>query len=986
MIYCFDGFELDTDLFELRHEGRACPIEPQVFNVLRYLIEHADHVVSKDELFAELWPGRVVSESALTSRLKTARKLIGDTGRDQRLIRTVHGRGYRFVGEVSRQSTGSSGDGPAAGERAVRGSPAAEPRRRGAAPPSVAPPLAGRELELASLGDDMRAALDRRLRIDFIEGEAGIGKTTLIEAFINQVRGEGLARVAVGQCSELSATGDAYLPVLDALGLLCRGSDAATVIECLRVCAPTWLLQLPGLLSQQERTGLERQLIGVTQERMLREFAAAMGELGEHMPIVLVLEDLHWADPSTLSLLAWLGRRRESMPLFIVATHRPVHGSQANIPLAETVYGLRLRGLARTLSLGAFDAPAVTAYLERRFPGLGYPRRLVTSLLERTEGNPLFLVSVVDGWIERGMLKQSAEGWVVDADDDELFRHVPQNLKLLIEEQLGRLDPAQRRLLEAASVAGTRFSAALVETLLGEDCERCESELARLADTTVFIARDGEARWPHGSVASQFRFEHVLYRETLYGGLTARARARMHAAAGHRLERALGGSAAERAVELAVHFTAGGDDDKAVDYRMQAANQAFARGGYREAISHLEQGLAVLREHAELDRHGQRELSFQMLIAPALIQTDGWSEPRAEAALERAMALAEALGDRRLPSALFLLAAVHELRGEYAQSQRYLERQQALPRPFETKLAELESHELMACSLYHQGAFEGALEHARAGLAVVDAHDLDSKLYAYGENPRVSCHNWAGLALWFLGFPDQAGARIGEGLALARKPGRRYSLSNALCAAATLHQLRLEAERAAEYADEAIEVAQEEGFRYPLAVARILKGWAMARTGQQEAGIGLIREGLKGHRASGANMDRPYYLGLLAEALAAAGRFDEALATLDDAIAQTDASRRFFQEAELLRLKAVLELERPGGKRGEALEWLEKSLAAARSQGNRIAQLRAETALVELADGKPRDARSMGALRKTLASFNEGFDAPDLRSAAALLS
>jgi tetratricopeptide (TPR) repeat protein len=751
----------------------------------------------------------------------------------------------------------------------------------------------------------------------------------------------------------------------------------------LREVAPSWLLQLPGLVKGDERKEIEARVGGVTQERMLREFAAAARALGDDTPLVLVLEDLHWCDPSTLALLAWLGRRNETMRLLVVCSHRSGESTEPGPPLAETVYGLRLRGLARLVTLEPLAPAAVAAYLERRCPGCAVPRSLVDALHEHTEGNPLFIVSVVDSWVDRGLLTETDGTWRLKSGDDGLFDSIPDSLRLLINEQLHRLTGLERGMLAAGSVVGVRFPAALVETVLAQECEPCERALANLADTTPFLVRADDAAWPDGTITSQFRFTHTLYREALYAGLPAGRRKRLHAQIGERLERGFGAAAAERATELAIHFTAGGDYDRATHYRFAAAQLAFARGGYREAIGHLEQGLALLASHADIPEHEPRELGFQLLLAPALIQTGGWSEPRAEAALSRALEIAERLDDPRLPSVLYNLAGVYELRGEYAESQRWLERQHALPKPFETPLAKLESHELLACSLYHQGDFENALEHAEAGLAAANVFDSDTKLYIYGENPRVSCHNWAGLAQWFLGYPDRARASIDEGLALARNPARKYSLSNALCQAATLHQLRREPAQALKLAAEAVAVAREEGFAYPLAVGRILEGWALGVTGRVEEGLTLIREGLAGHRASGARMDRPYYLGLLAEVLAADGRWDAARETLEDALAQVDGMRRFFQESELKRLLA--EVERNADNDARADELLRQSLADAESRRNRIAELRALCAFVASARDAKARAEHEGALSALVAGFTEGFDAPDLRDASALL-
>lgn len=974
MIYTFGEFELDTQLFELRRRGEICALQPQVFNVLRYLLEHADHVVTKNELLENLWPGRVVSESALTSRLKTARQIIGDSGNEQRFIKTLHGRGYRFVGAFATRDERSAPGG--------RAGAAVEPRAEG----RVATAPTGRAAELAELQRELDRAERGELRTVFVSGEAGVGKTVLIEAFLDSVRASGRAESCVGQCIELGAAAEAYMPLLDALHGLCLGPAGVAARAVLREVAPSWLMQLPGLLTPEDRAEIDARVIGVTQERMLREFAAAARVLSAETPLVIALEDLHWGDPSTLALISWLARRKDALRVLIVATHRPAETSGRGHSLTETVYGLRLRGLARVIALSALGPSEIREYLERRCPGCEFPAEVLAMLYRRTDGNPLFLGSIVESWLDKGLLVRSGEAWTLDTQRSGALDILPETLRALVAEQCAGRGERDRRILAAASVAGPRFSAALVEAVLGEDCEHCEQALAALGEQTGLIARDGDAHWPDATIASRFRFRHTLYRDAIYADVPAGRRARMHLQIAERLERAFGDSASEHSTELASHFAAGGNYDKAVTHRLGATQLAFSRGGYREAIEHIESALVLLETNPDLPDHESRELGFQVLLAQALIQVRGWAEPRTEATLERALVLAERRDDPRLSSVLYVLAAVHELRGEYTESQRFLERQRSLPKPFETPLAELESHELLACSTYHQGAFSEALAHAEAGIVAGGAFDIRSKLYVYGENPRVSCHNWAGLALWFLGFPDRSLERIREGLALARVPARKYSLSNALCQAATLHQLRREPDCVLELAEEAIAVALEEGFTYPLAIGRILKGWALAVTGRAADGIALIEQGLEGHRATGAHMDRPYYLSLLAEAQAAASDWTRARATIADALARIDNDRRFFYEAELLRLQAQFALLDPDAEPDAIRPLLERSIEAARRQNNRIVELRAEYVLaVTDRDARERD-RHVSALEELFGSFTEGHDTRDLVDVRDLLS
>lgn len=972
MIYVFGAYELDMQLYELRRSGEPCRLEPQAFDVLAYLVRHRDRLVSKDELFENIWPGRVVTESALTSRLKTARQAIGDSGRNQRFIKTIHGRGYRFIGDVDERAKADN-----------------RPMPELATPEASAPagyPLVGRDNELAVLRERFARALAGERQLVFIEGEAGLGKTSLIHVFLDEVRTQKRARIGIGQCFEPGGTGEAYMPVLDSLAGLCRDSGTEETVACLADKAPAWLVQMPWLVGAVAFEQLQRRVIGASRERMLREFVAASDALCVSSPLILVFEDLHWSDPSTVGLLSWLARRNEPIRLLVLCSYRPGDVNENNRALVGMVQNLRIRALALVIALSFLDPTAVPPFLKNRFPGCPFPEDITARLHHRTGGNPLFMRSVVDAWADKGALVESEGGWRFNSDLSELFTEIPETLRVLIEGQFNQLADYDQGALQAASVAGIQFSSALAAAGATLDCEQCEERLTTLAEKGLFIVNQGLSDWPDGTVASQFGFRHAAYREVLYSNLPAGKRVRLHGEIGRRLEQGYGRRASERAVELAAHFTEGREFSKALDYRLSAAMQALRRSGYGEAIEHLQQGLAILREVPDLDGCDSRELSFQMALAPALIQTNGWTDIEAERALRRARELAEALEDNRLPSALYSLAGMHELRGEYGQSQALLEQQLALPNPFHSPLAQLESYELMACSTYHQGAFTDALEHADKGLAVYEPLTLDTALALYGENPGVSCNDWAGLALWFLGYPEQALARIDTALELSRDPARRYSLSTALCQAAALHQYRGEPEQVLAYAEEAVVVATEQGFVYPRAVGQILKGWALAVTGRHREGFGVINEGLAGHKATGAHMDRPYYMGLLADAWRHAGDVDKAKETVDEALAQVRDTRRFFNEAELQRLKAQLLTIGPAADWDQAESLLRNSVETARRQESKMLELRATKELVQVLDRKGEQPEARVELKRLYESFTEGFDTPDLHEVRQMLA
>jgi DNA-binding winged helix-turn-helix (wHTH) protein/tetratricopeptide (TPR) repeat protein len=953
MIYRFGDCQLDDLRYELRRDGQPRHLEPQVFEVLAYLVRHRDRVVTKAELLDEIWGSRFVTDSALTSRVKAARRAIGDSGREQRVIRTVHGRGYRFLASV---------------------------RELGQAPPAGAD-LIGREAELGRLGALYDLAAHGRRQVVFVTGEAGIGKTTLVEAFAGEVGRERAGLVARGQCLEQRGAPEPYLPVFDALGRLCQVDPGAVAL--LSRVAPTWLAQMPALVEPADRADLEQRALGGTQGRMLREAAEALEAAGSDRPLVLVLEDLHWADPSTVDLLEWLARRDTQARLLVVGTYRPADALAGGAPIGNAGADLRLRGLAHELRLGELGPQAVAAVLGRGLPGADVPEELARLVHRRTDGVPLFVVQLAQAWTDAGVLRSASGRWELvphpPGDDPE----VPDDLRRLLELQLERLDAADLAMLEAAAVGGVEFAAATAAADGPGTVDAAEERCAALARHGRFLRPTGTVAWPDGTVSSGFRFAHDLHRTVLYDRIPAGRRARLHAAVAGRLERAYGPAAAAHAAELATHFLEGRDHPRAVGYLQAAAAQALGRSAPREAIRHLEALLEALPRLPDGPGRDQAELAAQLSLGPALITTRGFASPEVEAAFTRAHELCVALDrPRELRLALHGLAAVAEFRGRYHRSEALLTRILGLG------VGELavEAHELLACSTFHQGAAARAVGYAERGLALFDEggdHTVDPTYLApYGEHPAVCCHYWAALALWFLGRPDSALAHGEQARALAA--AHPYSLASAEVQLAYLHQYRGEPAETLRWAGRALGTATEHGFPIRVAQAAILGGWALAVTGIVDDGVDQLRAGLAGYLATGAELDHPYYLGLLGEAVAAttAGPA-EGLAVVDEAIKLVGTARPFYYLPELHRLRGDL-LGRDRRAAAQAAEAYGRAMEIAAGYGTRSAELRAAIRLCRLPDGAtPAGARA--ALRRLYDQFDEGFGTPDLLAARALL-
>ncbi len=833
----------------------------------------------------------------------------------------------------------------------------------------------GRQRELDRLQQLLYEALGGQRRLVFVTGDAGIGKTTIVESFLGQIPGR--ATTARGQCVEHRGAGEPYLPILEALGRLGRRQDGKTLVPILARQAPMWAAQMPWLLDDAELESVQRRTVGATQPRMLREMLETLEAIGESTPLVLVLEDLHWSDPSTVDLLDALARRDEPARLLVLGTFRRSDAIARRHPVHRLAQSLRGRGLCTEIGVGPLDPDAVEGYVAERI-GAGAAREVAGVLHERTGGHPLFAATLLDSWLEQGLLGESP------ADPARLAGGVPHTVRELIEQTLAQLDPADRELLRAAAVVGREFSSVAVAAATERTPAEIEVRCAELAAAGHLVLAAGEERWPDGTVAARYRFSHDLPREVLYDDMPASLRAEAHGRVGRRLEQAYRSKPKEIAATVAEHFVLAGDALLAAASLRLAAEQALERLAHQEALEHLTTGLAMLEQLPEGLERWSVEVELQPMLAAAHVASGGWSAPEAEAAFVRGRELAERMGrSDELGWALFRLGSLYEVRGEYERSEALLGEALVVSGSGAAAGLLTDSHARLACSLFHQGAFDHALEHAEQGLAAYDGEYFNPVTAAYGDDAGAACHSWAALSLWFLGHPDRARERALAAVALTGDPRHRHGHANALAQAATVEQCRLDVAAARAHAEAAIQAATRDGYRYRLAMAMILHGWAVAAEGEPEQGVAELEEGLELSRATGAHMDDPYYFALLADARARAGRLDAAVAAVEAGLAHTPATRGFFFESELRRVEGELLLR--VDRRSEAETRLREALALARDRRSPSLELRAALSLAGhlRAEGDDESARAL--VGEAYSRFAEGLDTHDLVAARALL-
>jgi predicted ATPase len=599
----FGDFRLDAAGERLWHEGNAIALRPKAFAALKYFAERPGQLVTKQQLLDAVWPDTFVGDAVLKDTVRQLRDALGDDAAKPRYIETAHRRGYRFIGQIRRSSARTTAEPPPITHR------------------SSTAPVLDREASSAQLRECLvRARLGER-QIVFVTGEPGIGKTTLVESFVERAAAGQHVSVARGQCLEQYGAGEAYLPVLDGLSRLCRGADGPRAIGLLRQYAPTWLVEMPALVPPGDRDSLRDEARGATRERMLRELAEAMEVLTAEIPLVLVLEDLHWSDYSTLDLISYVARRRDVARLMVIGTYRPVDVIVSDHPLKGVKRELQAHGLCRELPLEYLSQEAVVEYLALRFPNHEFPALLAAMIHRRTEGNPLFMVNVVSYLQDEKVIVDDA-GWRLAGSLADLELGVPDSMRQLIEKQIDRLDPDKQRVLEGASVVGMECSTVAIASGLDVETGEIERRCEELVWRYQFLLPARLVELPDGTVTPRYTFVHVLYLDVAYARIPAMRRAEIHRRIGARGEAVYGERTAEIAAELAMHFEQARDWPRAARYLLTAAENAAHRFAHHEAASLARRGLDVLTILPAGPERDRQVIAVRALLGASLAALD----------------------------------------------------------------------------------------------------------------------------------------------------------------------------------------------------------------------------------------------------------------------------------------------------------------------------------------------------------------------------
>ena len=970
----FSDFEADLSSGELRKHGIRIKLQVQPFQVLQALLEHPGEVVAREELRKRIWPPDtfVDFDHGLNNAVRKLREALGDDAEKHRFIETHSKRGYRFIAAVKAAVDGGA-------LRAVL--PAAAP-----VPPAKRHSV-GREKEQAELVAAFDSAAAGRGVLVCVAGEPGIGKTTLVEDFLSDLQASGRNfRLARGRCSERLAGEEAYLPFLGALENVLRG-DGGFVAQKLKAVAPSWYVQLAPLSeSDPSDAALQAYARSTSQERMKREIGAFLEEIARTGTLVLFFDDLHWADASTIDLLAYVATKFECTRILVIGAYRPSELLVSKHPFISVKRDLQVHGTCREIEVEFLSTPDVEQYIALEFPENQFPSEFAAEIHSRTEGNPLFMVDLLHYLRDTGVLvKSSADTqWRLVQSLPDLSRALPQSTHSMIEMKIAQVSERDHEVLAAAAVEGYEFDSEAIARAIEANSQEIEETLERLGRVHAFVKRVKEEELPDGTLTVRYRFVHVLYQNALYSSLTPTRRAALSLALAHALETFHGDTSPAIASRLGFLYETAREPGRASDYFLLAAQNAARIFANREAIALAQRGLALLVRIAESPERTRKELDLQVTLAFSYLCTLGYAAPETGANMARAQQLCQALGDTAsLFPIIFGLWTFYICKGDLKLAYAAAEHLSSISHDLNDAALRLGAHATLAFTLHAQGELLRCHQQFMQALHFYDPAKHSRYVQLYRLDPGIHSQSELTRTLWLLGYPDRARRKLEEALTLASSLSSPLSMAFCQLFAAWLYQQLGQPEKAREIGEVCIALCDEQAIMLERAWVMCPCGWAVAELGRIDEGLSLARAGLDAQLSVGSQVARPQGLANFAEALWHAGRTEEGLAAVEEGLDVSNRNGERYYDAELWRLKGELLL--PQDKTAEAEQCFQRAIEISRQQSAKSLELRASTSLARLwkTHGKRKEAQQL--LAEIHSWFTEGFETADLQKAASLL-
>jgi TOMM system kinase/cyclase fusion protein len=840
-------------------------------------------------------------------------------------------------------------------------------------------PLIGRDREVGLLQERWEQAAEGIGQVVLLIGEAGIGKSRLVH---------GLKEFVVGQNS-----GNSDTVVEWRTSPHHQNSSLYPAIECFE-----HILNINRQMSAAEKldrlvTCFERLGLGGTQpvalmasllsipcegrfpspqlspqhlkEKTLDLMMAWLRELARRQAVLFIVEDLHWADPTTLEFLEILLNEASNERQLTLCTFRP-----------DFVPPWRSRPHVTQVALHRLTKRQIAEMMLRLSMLKSIPQRLIDQVAERTEGVPLFVEEFTAMVLGSGKVR--AKDGVLEVSESFPLQEIPATLQDMLMARLDRM-ACNIELVQLASALGREFSHELLQAVSPPQAETAlQGDLIKLIEAELFLQR---GRTPN----AHYQFKHALIQDAAYQSLLKKRRLLLHHHIGQVLEAQFPDTCTRQPELVAHHFNEAGEAAKALEYLTRAGARAMERGAHQEAIRHLTRALELIRTLPDTPERRTQEIHLHISLGVPLQATLGYSAPEVEANYTRAHELCLALGlTVQLFAVLYGLFRYSMLQAKYNKALQLGEQLRVNAEQAQSLEFIVAAHRALGATCFYRGETARALTHLETVLAVEPTQPMRTRSYRYDVvDPWVASRSYLAWVLWLRGDPDAALGQAQAAITGARELEHPFSLALACSFASWLYQFRHEVESAAGASDEAIAVSKERGYQFWIGWAQVKRGWILAERGQLGQAVADLTQGLKAWRAHGSELGSSYYLTLLAEVYGKLGQIDDALKTVAEARRFAEEHAEGFWLPEINRIHGELLLLHLGN--AEAEVCFEQAIAIARLQEAKSLELRAVTSLARLwiKQGKAEPAREM--LTSMIGWFQEGLDSYDLRLAKAML-
>ncbi|MFQ5937306.1 MAG: AAA family ATPase, partial [Acidiferrobacterales bacterium] len=833
-------------------------------------------------------------------------------------------------------------------------------------------PMVGRDEEIGVLLKRWTQTRDGEGQVLLLSGEAGIGKSRIVRGFQERLKNELRNRVLY-YCSPYHQN-SAFYPAIDQLERALRFEKSDSEAQKLdkleamlgelglrtQAVAPilAHLLSLSLDDCYPERTLSPEEL----KKKTLETIVALIEAMAAKEPVLMVVEDIHWIDPSTFKLISLLIEQLPFSRLFLLITFRPDFG----LPWSA-------HGHITSLSLNRFDRKESTALISKVTKGKTLPEDVLEQIIAKTDGVPLFIEELTKTVLESDLLKDAGDRYALSGSLTRLA--IPASLQDSLMARLDHLGTV-KEVAQLAAVLGRRFSHELLVAASQLDQSVIGDALSRLVQAELIYRRG----LPPDVT---YEFKHALVQDTAYESLLKGQRQQYHQRVARVLEEQFLETAESEPEVVARHYTEAQLSEKAIEYWYKAGQRVSERFANVEAIAHLSRGLELIDGLPQTPERAKQELALNLALGPALMAIQGYAAPEVAPVYVRARELCQQVG---MPSQLFAatwgLWLYSQQAGQLKKARGLAEEVLALAERQNHPAWRVQAHHAAWATFYRLAEFPACRQHAEQGIALynVDEHRHHAYLYG-GHDPGVCGRSHASAVLWCLGYPAKALDNAQDGLALGQRLLHPFSLADALIGGTRIHQFRREPHLVRERAEAMIELCTEHGFSQIRAWGTVTQGWALAAGGQVEAGIAEMQQGLAAMRATGAQAHAPYFFTLLAEGYGRAGRADEGLNTLVEALDLVEKTGERTWEAEIYRLKGELLLMRSRNNQHETEGCFNRAIDIAREHSAKSLELRAATSLSRLWHDQGRRAQARALLAPIYEWFTEGFDTADLKEA-----